>query len=215
MSAVEVEARARTYGGRTLDERRAERRGRLIDAGVEQFGTRGFDSTTIKSVCDDAGLSERYFYESFRDRLELLGAVYERVVSEVALAAIAAADAAPPDLAARVRAGVSAFLRCLTDDPRRARVQLVEVAGRSEELERRRIEVLAQFAAYIERSATELIPGLSAEPSPKRHAITMALVGGTSYAALLWVRGELDMQRDALADSLTELYVAAAAIADA
>ena len=40
----------RDYDGKTAAERIAERRERLIDAGVELFGERGYAATSIRSV---------------------------------------------------------------------------------------------------------------------------------------------------------------------
>ena len=42
-------ATARRYGGKTAPQRRAERRERLMDSGLELFGTQGFAATTIEA----------------------------------------------------------------------------------------------------------------------------------------------------------------------
>jgi AcrR family transcriptional regulator len=39
--------KGRVYGGLSAPERRADRRERLLDAGLELFGTAGFTKTTI------------------------------------------------------------------------------------------------------------------------------------------------------------------------
>ena len=51
----------RDYDGKTAAERIAERRERLIDAGVELFGERGYAATSIRSVLQQSGLRDRYF----------------------------------------------------------------------------------------------------------------------------------------------------------
>src|ERR1039458_3042622 len=55
----------RLYRGISPAERRAQRRERLFDAGVEQFGNQGYAQSSIRSVCAEASLNSRYFYESF------------------------------------------------------------------------------------------------------------------------------------------------------
>jgi AcrR family transcriptional regulator len=55
------------YGGATGEQRIAERRSKLIDAGMTLFGSPGSESVRVKDVVDQAGLTERYFYESFSD----------------------------------------------------------------------------------------------------------------------------------------------------
>jgi len=63
------------YGGLSAGARVAARRDRLLAAGLELFGTQGYQCTAIDQVCAEAGLTKPYFYESFRSREELLGAV--------------------------------------------------------------------------------------------------------------------------------------------
>jgi AcrR family transcriptional regulator len=198
-----------TYRGVPMEARRAKRRERLIAAGLEEFGTVGYDGTTVKAICATAGLTERYFYEHFADRAALLAAVFEDVVETVMTAAIGAADDAPPTPLARARAGLEGFLGALGADPRRARVQLIEVVGRNETLERRRFGVMHQFVAYIERTATELDPSVDFERESWRHAVVLALVGGTNHLAIEWALGELSISKDDMVDALVALYLAA------
>ncbi len=205
----------RTYAGRTLDERQSARRERLIAAGLQEIGTAGYAATSVKDVCARAGLTERYFYEQFVDREAMLAAVFDHVIEIVSGIAFAAALAAPPTEGARVRAGIRGFLAALSEDPRRARVQLVEVVGRSPELERRRFEAMGRFASFIEAAALELNPARSYSPGSRSHAIVMALVGGTNHLAVEWTLGDLEMELDDLVDALVALFEAAAAVPEA
>jgi len=206
------QAPERTYGGRTLGERRAERRERLIAAGLQEIGTAGYAATSVKSLCVRAGLTERYFYEQFGDREALLIAVFDHVVGLVAEASFAAARAAPATVGARVRAGLRGFLEALSEDPRRARVQLIEVVGQSPELERRRFEAMDLFVSFIEAAALELEPGLDFTPGSRSHAIVLALVGGTNHLAIEWTLGDLEMELGEMLDALGALFEAAAGI---
>jgi AcrR family transcriptional regulator len=86
---------ARTWGGSTLDDRRDARRERLLEVGLELLGgPEGPAAVSVRSVCRHAKLTDRYFYESFADRDELLLAVYDRVAGQ-ARRALADAVAAP------------------------------------------------------------------------------------------------------------------------
>ncbi|MGZ6827110.1 MAG: TetR/AcrR family transcriptional regulator, partial [Mycobacteriales bacterium] len=67
----------RVYGGRSEEERRADRRARLVAAGLELFGTEGWAGATIERLCAGAGVATRSFYEEFSSREALLRAVYE------------------------------------------------------------------------------------------------------------------------------------------
>src|ERR1700760_3385627 len=82
-----------TYRGVAMEDRRADRRRRLLEAGVRVIGESGWQSTTVRAVCSEAGLTERYFYESFADRETLLLDVFDRVSTDAARAILAAVAA--------------------------------------------------------------------------------------------------------------------------
>src|SRR6516162_9996711 len=74
---------SRTYRGITPSARQADRRERLMEAGLELFGTLGYARTSIRAVSAAASLNSRYFYESFSSREDLLIAVYQRIVDDI------------------------------------------------------------------------------------------------------------------------------------
>src|ERR671936_1321771 len=76
-------ARARNYAGLSADERRLARRERLIEGAIRAYGELGYRNTTVKAVCEAAGLTERYFYESFANSEALLIAAYSHVVGHL------------------------------------------------------------------------------------------------------------------------------------
>lgn len=68
------------YGGRTAEERQAERRCRFLEAGLQLFGdSPGFRSTTVAALSEAAGLSTRQFYEEFRTLEDVLAALHLQV----------------------------------------------------------------------------------------------------------------------------------------
>jgi AcrR family transcriptional regulator len=126
----------RTYGGATPAQRTSERRGRLLEAGLALYGTQGFAATSIDAVCAGAGLTKRYFYESFGSGEELLTAVYldatARVQARVAEAIVGAGD----DIQARAAAGVAAYFHMIDTDRPTANVilsELLPLAGSARE----------------------------------------------------------------------------------
>src|ERR1700754_2671567 len=76
-------ARARNYAGLSAQERRLARRERLIEGAIRAYGELGYRNTTVKAVCEAAGLTERYFYESFANSEALLVAAFETVSRRV------------------------------------------------------------------------------------------------------------------------------------
>lgn len=214
----------RRYGGADPEQRRERRRAALITAGLDVFGTDGYARVSVKGICDQAGLTQRYFYESFADRAALLVAVYEDCVAFVRAATVqAAAGIADAELvetttegvpAERVpdvtRAALGAFMSCLADDPRRARVMLVEVVGVSPEIERVRMRAIHDWAALILALARGARP-----PSDRERLASVGLVGAVTQLLVDWyVAGaeEADTKRfalDEILDVCVELFVAA------
>ena len=73
----------RPYRGVSADDRRADRRARLLEAGLDLVGEVGVAEVTAEAVAARAGLSKRYFYESFADRDALLVAASSGVFETV------------------------------------------------------------------------------------------------------------------------------------
>jgi AcrR family transcriptional regulator len=200
----------RRYRGRLPDERRAERRRRLLDAGLELFGTVGYQGTSIERLCARAGVTARHFYQEFPGREALLEALCEEIIAEVSQAvvnALAGAQGQPPR--GRTRAALAAYVHGMLDDPRRARVVHVEMTGISPELERTRRAMLQGFAsitqAEIERQADA---GLIARRDYRLAALLA--VGGTRELVMEWVSGERRPPLDELIDELTRIFMAIA-----
>lgn len=194
------------YGGKSGLERKTLRREQLLAAGLEVFGTIGYVSASVKAICAQAGLTERYFYETFNDREDLLFAVYERVATEVATAAFQAAESAEPTIDDRARAGMSAFFGLLTGDIRKARVLSFEVVGVSERLEIRRRETMHAFANYLATVALTMYEGES-PPRLDPTLTSLSMVGASNELLIEWVLGNLDMPVDELVEHCTQMIV--------
>ena len=169
----------RRYGGKTAEERIAERRAQLLDAGLELFGTVGLAGATIEALCASAGLHPRYFYEQFSGKEELLGAVYSRAAETIlGQVLVAIGPSGGGEVRARLKAGLSAFIEASLADPRVARITYFEMSGAGPEVEGRRRTVLRQYAeliaAELEASGASVLP---AGVDPRLAA--MALVSAT------------------------------------
>jgi len=76
-------SRERQFKGLSLSERKLARRTKLIEAGIEAYGTQGFFSVTVKDICREAGLTERYFYESFKKSEQLFQTIFLQLIEEL------------------------------------------------------------------------------------------------------------------------------------
>jgi AcrR family transcriptional regulator len=205
----------RPWRGVSARHRTAERRERLVEAGLTVFSARGYQLASLAEVCAAAGLIKRYFYESFADREALLLALAERIADD-ALAAVGAAldpavvgdDLTPGDAFGRA---LDAFVDALVADARRARVLIVETVGVSPAVEDRRREIIDRLVATVRQI---LWPTLAPTgPAAVDADLTSrAIVGATHELLIGFVRGELSIDRRRLVDHLTTLSVAAAAV---
>jgi AcrR family transcriptional regulator len=126
---------ARLYRGASLDQRRLERRAQLIEAAIGVYGERGYRNATVKAVCQAAGLTERYFYESFKGSEALLAASFEQVMVHLLARMGEAAETGGADPLSRARAALFAYYAVLRENPPGARVFLVEIFGVSPQVD--------------------------------------------------------------------------------
>jgi AcrR family transcriptional regulator len=196
------------YGGQSAEQRQAERRAQLLDAGLELVGTRGWSATTVRGVCTEARLTSRFFYESFDNLDALAVAVFDRVVEEATTKVIDAVEAAPGSPEAQVRAAIDTFVRVLTDDPRKARVTFIEALG-SEPLLERRLQTMSAFAQLIaDQARASFSPPATEDPLVDLTARLLA--GGLAELLITWLQGGIEMDREQLIDDCVALFVATA-----
>jgi AcrR family transcriptional regulator len=204
---------ARTYRGITPSQRQAERRARLLEAGLELFGTLGYARTSIRAVSAAASLNSRYFYESFSSREDLLYSVYEQIVVDI-FTKVSEAVAGENTIEAQARAGLRAGWTAVTEDRRKARIVALEVVGVSERLERLRRETRHALAQLTADRALSLAGDLRLRLDP---VITARfLMGGIVELLADWINGDLTASTDEVVEHFTVLFTAAAyaAVAD-
>jgi len=171
---------SRAYRGVSTEQRRAERRAKLIAAAIAVYGERGYRQATVKAVCEAAGLTERYFYESFENSEALLVASFNAVTYAVFDEITAAARAAGRGRVARGRAMLDAYFGALQRSPDAARVYLVEIRGVSREVDKAFDAALRAIGAEVAR---HMAPG----GAPSDELLQAGVVGGVMHIALRWI----------------------------
>lgn len=200
----------RTYGGRSAGERRAERRERLLMAGLERFGTEGYTAASIERLCTHAGVSTRNFYEEFDSREDLLMALHDRIIEQAFQAVIGAlADAADAPIRERFTHAVRAFVTTTASDPRWARVSYVEVIGVSNAVERHRIAWREKWAKFLVAEAERAVERDEAAARDFQLG-AVALIGAVNELVHHW---SLSDGRRSLDDVIAEIVrIATAAV---
>ncbi|WP_326837945.1 TetR/AcrR family transcriptional regulator [Amycolatopsis rhabdoformis] len=190
----------RTWAGTTLDDRKAARRDQLVAAGLDLLGAEGSPAVSVRAVCRHAHLTERYFYESFADREELVAAVYEHV-GEQARQALVDAVRDSPDPRPRAEQAVRAFVELIVDDPRRGRVLLLAPLT-DPALTRRGRHLLPAFAALVGEQ-------LSHGDETGRQLVAIGLVGALSNVFIAYLDGTLRVSRERLVAHCVRLVLGA------
>lgn len=125
-STSKKKSNERQFKGLSLSERKYARREKLIEAGIETYGTQGFFSVTVKDVCNEAKLTERYFYESFKKSEDLFQTIFLKQIEILQNNVMQAVMQHTPSPEKMIKAGLTALLHTLKDDPRLARIIYID-----------------------------------------------------------------------------------------
>lgn len=193
------------WGGTTLEFRRAQRRQQLLEAGVRLLDEGGTAAFTVRAVCRSTGLSERYFYEHFGSRDQLVYACFDIVAEQVSTMltdAIAAAPKTPEGLA---RAAVAAVIEATIDEPSRGRVLFLAPAD--DPMLRSRSDIVGNALVAMLR---DHIP--TSRSAGHRDLVASSLAGALAYTFRGYVAGTLAVERDEFSEHCVQLLLTLAAL---
>jgi len=197
-------SRERPYAGKTPEERRADRRTQLIEAGLELFGTVGFRDTTIERLCAVAGVGIRAFYDEFGTRADLLRHVYDHVVDQAFVRLTTALEeSALVSAVERLDCGIRVFFDSMLIDPRRGQIVSIECSGLDAAMDIHRNNMMKKFAGTM-------IGALTPE---QRDAVvdtrlwSIMLGGAANEVVIDWLVSKEKPDIDALADNFMAIWL--------
>lgn len=185
----------RPYRGVAAGNRIASRRDALIDAALEVFAAEGWSAISARRVCEQAGLTRRYFYESFDDVDALTAATFQRIAGEV----FAAVQAATADRAATVpelaRRAVAAGLDVLAQPPAKGQfLVMAQRAGGS--IGQQRASALDDLASIVQTvHSTDSEAASTIDPREAR-ITALAVVGAVLAIVDSWLAQVSDLSRE-------------------
>ncbi|WP_040795212.1 TetR/AcrR family transcriptional regulator [Nocardia higoensis] len=194
----------RSYGGVSAEDRRADRRARLLAAARTTWGRTGMAAVTVRGVCKTAGLTDRYFYEHFANRDELLVAVADDVRDHLLAVLVRAGVSAEGGVEDKLRAALEAFLDTLAGDPHLHRIVSSD-PGDVPALAQRRHDVLAIIADLVVANAPDVLESDWDHDALRRAA--MYMTGGVDQLVEGWLAGTIEMTAPELADECARLCV--------
>jgi AcrR family transcriptional regulator len=182
------------WSGVPLENRQALRRDELIAAGVDLLGGPSGPALTVRAVCRAAGLTERYFYESFSDRDEFVRAVYDDVCAR-AVSALTSSTTA--------RDAVERFVALVVDDPTRGRVLLLAPTVEPV-LTRSGASWMPSFIELLARKVTRITE--ISEPAEQAMAAT-GLLGALTALFIAYLDGHLTATREQFIDHCVDMVL--------
>ncbi len=193
-------AQVRPYRGVNASQRIADRRRRLLEAGLDLLGGRAIPrDLTVRAICAQAGLAARYFYESFADKDVFVDAVFDWVVADIAATTQAAMAAAPAR--EQTHAGMANIVRTISDDVRVGRL-LFSAHLANPVVVRKRAESGALFALL---SGQHVGVTLQVEQNDRITAAAHFVVGGVAQTLSAWLAGAIGFTPAQLARQLAAL----------
>ena len=182
------------WSGVPLEDRQALRRDELVAAGVQLLGEKSGPAVTVRAACRQAGLTERYFYESFADSDEFVRAVYDDVCTRAMSTLMSATTP---------REAVERFVALMVDDPVRGRVLLLAPAVEPV-LVRSGAEWMPNFIDLLQRKLTEI-----GDPV-RQKMIATGLIGGLTTLFTAYLDGRLEATREQFIDYCVEMLLSRA-----
>jgi len=192
------------YRGVSAEDRVAERRSRLLDAALAVWADPDA-RTTMTAICGAAGLTERYFYESFTGLDDLLEAVMDQIAVEIEETSIHAAEQAGDDPVARVHASIQAFVQLLIDDPRKGRVAIIESVA-VPELRQRRTALLRHLAHRSAIDARDVL-GLPRRGEHEDETAGLLFIGGMAELITAWLDGTLEATPEQIVEAASRAFL--------
>lgn len=184
------------WTGVPLEDRQARRRDELLAAGLQLLGNAEGPTVTVRAVCRIAGLTERYFYESFSDRDEFVRAVYDDVCTRAMSTLI---NAGTP------RGAVERFVELMVDDPVRGRVLLLAPAAEPV-LVKSGAEWMPNFIDLLQHRLTTI-----ADPVVQNLTAT-SLIGGLTALFTAYLDGRLTATREEFINFCVEMLLHRASV---
>jgi AcrR family transcriptional regulator len=186
MAMTMRKATGRRFRGVSPEQRREERRKRLLEAGFQLFGTRGYQAVTVREICAHARLTERYFYESFDNLEALFKTLYNQIhveLKQITFGALARAPRTPDGMA---EASLRAFFQFVHDDPRRGQILLVDATSLGERMIDQTQGAIKDYVDLSRSLIVMLYPTIESELGYDPGYLAQGLVGALIFQFWRW-----------------------------
>ncbi|MEX2448093.1 MAG: TetR/AcrR family transcriptional regulator [Solirubrobacterales bacterium] len=153
-------------------------RDRLLEAAIRVVAAKGYGAATIGDLTKEAGVSRTTFYEFFEDKEACFLAAYDGAV-ELLVRRVTSAYESERRWPERAAAGLAALLAALAEEPRLARLSLVDI-GSAGPAAQRRYRTAVQRLTPLFDEGRDFAPGGRGLPA---NTSRMAIGGVTGLIA--------------------------------
>ncbi len=197
----------RTYAGLSTEQRKLQRKQQFLKAALELFGTIGYRKATVRGICKQAKLTDRYFYESYSNLDALLMDIYEHCMTNLKSQILHTIKTEYSQNGAEkaIIAGIDCYFKELEDN-RIARICMIELEGVSNEVNALYYRYINDFAMMLVGLTEQAFPNWSMDPKQKQ-VLAISLVGAMRQAATNWLLTEEKMDRQTLVFSTSQLFL--------
>lgn len=103
---------------RKTKEEALKTREAILDAAVRIFSVQGVSRTTLATIAKGAGVTRGAIYWHFKNKEDLLGALWEQLLLPFEPISLACEDSQEPDPLGKLKSSHVAFFKSLKEDPR-------------------------------------------------------------------------------------------------
>jgi AcrR family transcriptional regulator len=132
-------------------------RERLLEATIRVVAEKGYAATTVADLTREAGISRTTFYDMFDDKEGCFLAGYDGIVDAL-VRRVAAAYESEGEWPRRARAGLTALLEALAEEPDVARLALVDVGSAGPAAQRRFRAAMQRLTPFFDEGR-DFAPG--------------------------------------------------------
>lgn len=140
----------------------------------------------MRDICAQARLTDRYFYESFRNTEEAFDAVYRWQMEQLVLRISEAMQEAPRNIEELARSGLRTFYEFIQADPRRAQVLLIDAFSANQHTLEKTQQAMQDYVTLINNFALMLYPRL--KQGFNMEMLTWGLLGMAIQVGTNWAR---------------------------
>lgn len=202
-----VKTKERQFKGLSLTERKQARREKLIQAGIEAYGRQGFFAVTVKDICNQAKLTERYFYESFKKSDELFQTIFLTLIDQLQQNVMQAIMQASPVPEKMIASGLTALLTTLKNNPGMARIIYIDAMLVQELHNQATIhETMSRFERMIHAFVMLTMPHIK-RSEREISLIATGLNGYITQIAIRWVMSGFKQSMDEVLSSCSIVFL--------